>query len=259
VTKQQDILAGVPCVSYQPKKQVQLSEFNKPEQEQLIVYLHGGGYVIGSVEGYRVTLAKLALATNSKVIGVEYRLAPEFDVPAGQDDCVSVVKALLRDKQNKGKKIILMGDSAGGALCLSTLMSLKASDDHRGISACVLISPWIVATDQEQLELSHQQSDILDAEILTHWTNTILTNEAQQSRFLDLSTMDVSGLPSLYIQAAGAEVFSKQIKSFVDRLASENINVHYDCFENQFHVFQTFSHLIREADAALEKIAHYLK
>jgi len=258
VIKQQEQLGGVSCISYAPKN---LAKKDVPgtDQERLIVYLHGGGYVIGSAKGYRVTMAKLSLALQSKVIGVDYRLAPEFEIPAAQDDCVSVINALLGDERTQGKKIIIMGDSAGAALCLSTLISLKALNRHRAIHACVLISPWLVATHQEQLELKHQQSDILDGEILTHWTSTILTNEPQQGAFLDLSTMDVADLPPLYIQAAGAEVFTQQIDSFVDRLASENVNFHYDCFENQFHVFQTFSPFICEADEALEKIADYLK
>jgi len=246
--KQKEQIAGVPCLAFVPKKIA--------NPDTVIIYFHGGGYVVGSADGYSSTLAKIALVAKAKVVGLEYRLSPEHGMPAAQEDCLAVTQYLIT--QHKDKKVILMGDSAGGGLCLATLNSLGNIGLLSRISAAVLISPWLTPADSNTLELAHEASDILDHSVLGHWFNSFNTGLAQHKRLFDFTNINVNALPPLYIQAAGAEVFSKQIQCLVEKLEQAGNAYQYDLFEKQFHVFQTFAPLVREADEALERIGKYV-
>jgi acetyl esterase/lipase len=249
VIKKSEMLGKVACISMTPKQ--------GGDSGALIIYFHGGGYVVGSAEGYSLCMAKIALASKAKVVGVEYRLAPEHALPAAQQDCLAVTQALIQ--MNQGKKIILMGDSAGGGLCLATHNGLVALGLHQNISAMVLISPWLAPLDPQALECQHEASDILDSVVLAHWLKQFFRQDKTPRELVDFSDINTSVLPPLYIQAAGKEVFSKQIAVFVERLDRENAEHQYHVFDGQFHVFQTFSPLVREADKALNKIGDYVR
>mgnify|MGYP000703968956 CR=1 FL=1 len=249
VTKTNRLIEGVPCLIFEPKK---------ASPGTLIIYLHGGGYVIGSSEYYRTMLAKLALDCEAEVVGVDYRLAPEHAIPAAHSDCISVVKSLASDPKNSDRKIILMGDSAGGGLCLATLVSDECQQMYKKVDASVLISPWLVATNQDLLELKHEASDILDQKVLSYWSKTAVVN-SESAALLDVMNVDFNKLPPLYIQTGGAEVFSKQVSQFVARLEEAGHPYEYETFDQQFHVFQTLTPLVKEADAALNRIEVFLR
>jgi len=249
VTQHSEDIAGVPCISFCPK--------NTAKPDTLIIYFHGGGYAVGSADGYSLTQAKIALSAQAQVVGVEYRLAPENRVPAAQEDCLAVTEALI--DLYPERTIILMGDSAGGGLCLATLNALGNANLIESISASVLISPWLTPFQPELLEIEHEQSDILDRVILTHWVKAFSAGDASEATYVDFGDIDVSALPPLYIQAAGAEVFSRQIEHFVEKLRQAEASHQYDVFDGQFHVFQTFSPLVREADQAISKIGEFVR
>lgn len=251
VSCQSEVIGSVECLSITPKS---LSSINKT-----IIYLHGGGYTVGSAKAYRLTLAKLALASQAKVVGVEYRLAPEHAIPAAQEDCLMVSEALIEQHRDDPEmQLILMGDSAGGALCLATLNALENAALHNHIAACVLISPWVSPLEPSVLTLENEVSDILDRGITEHWKHNFYLHEGQKV-YLEQMDIDPAIFPSLYIQAAGAEVFIGQIDSFVAGLKQAGCELRYEVFEGQFHVFQTFSPLVREASDAIGKIGEFLK
>lgn len=248
VSCRRENIGGIDCLVTVPKLNL--------DPGNVVIYFHGGGYNVGSPEGYRLTMAKIALASDARVIGVKYRLAPEHDIPAAQEDCLAVTEALIDGA--KGKALTLMGDSAGGALCLATLKALSNADLHKKISACVLISPWVEPLDTQALALENEPTDILDRHITHHWKQHFYHDSAQDT-YLVHAQVDISILPKLYIQAAGAEVFFSQIDRLAKRLEQEGCDLKYDVFEGQFHVFQTFAPLVREADGALEKIGQFVR
>jgi acetyl esterase/lipase len=248
VTCQNENIGGVDCLVTVPK--------SLPDPDNVIIYFHGGGYNVGSPEGYRLTMAKIALASEARVIGVKYRLAPEYEIPAAQEDCLAVTEALI--DASSGKKLSLMGDSAGGALCLATLKALSNADLHKKISSCVLISPWIEPLDIDALAVENESTDILGRHITHHWKQNFYAGNSQDT-YLVHDQVDATILPKLYIQAAGAEVFISQINRLVARLEKAECDLSYEVFEGQFHVFQTFAPLVREADDALSKIGAFVR
>ena len=236
-------IADVPCIELQAKA------LSKPEK--VIVYFHGGGYAVGSASGYQLMGAKLALMCQAKVVLVDYRLVPDYPLPAAQDDCYAVTQTIIQ--KFAGQKIILMGDSAGGALCLSTLKrlndaSIDGQDKQTKIAASVLISPWVAPLSYKNLSLENEATDMLDRRITQYWVDTFCQSDAQ-SKEVDFSDIQCLGLakerwPKLYLQAAGAEVFLKQIQSLSAQLDEIGVEHDFDIFPDQFHVFQTFSPLL---------------
>ncbi len=258
VSSEKLTIAGVNCIAMRPK--------NLPDPAKTIVYFHGGGYAVGSADGYQLMAAKIALMNKANVVVVDYRLVPEFTLPAAQDDCYAVTQALLTKPPKQ--KLILMGDSAGGALCLATLKRLKTASNAdldllSRITACVLISPWLTPLSYENLSLENEATDMLDRHITQYWVDTFYQTEVQKE-FLDFSDISSLGIPKdqwpkLYIQVAGAEVFLKQVLTLSEQLEALDIKHDIDNFADQFHVFQTFSPLVPEAKDALKGVAAFLR
>lgn len=249
-------IQAVDCLVLQPKK--------RPNPDKVIVYFHGGGYAVGSAEGYRLMGAKLALQCQAKVVLVDYRLVPDFALPAAQDDCYAVTQNIV--EKHTHKQVILMGDSAGGALCLTMLKRLKATTGKPGylsnLAACVLISPWVAPLSFQNLSLENEKSDMLDRHITQYWVDTFCQSEADRKE-VDFSDIQTIGLaedewPPTYIQAAGAEVFLTQVQRLSEQLTQSGIHHKFDVYPDQFHVFQTFSPLVPEANDALADIANYV-
>jgi len=250
VNKKFHYVNGVPCVTVVPK--------SVASPDTVIIYLHGGGYVFGSVSIYALTLARISLKTGAIVIAPDYRLAPEHPIPAPQEDCQSVAEAILKNSEYKDKKIILMGDSAGGGLCLSTINGLNSRTQEKSVNGCVLLSPFLASSDNdwsEIIELDNEKNDILDRAAFVHITNMFRPNE----QIVNLLNMNITNLPPLYIQAGGAEVLIKQITTFANRLEQENANYKFEVFEQQFHVFQIFAPLVKEEAIAIEKVAEFVR
>lgn len=246
-------IEGVNCLQCVPKN------FEDGEEPaSTIVYFHGGGYVVGSTKSYHYTLAKLALLCNARVIGVDYRLAPEHPLPAAQHDCMAVTERVL-DQVDAQHHVYLAGDSAGGALVLHCLQELKKIGRVAGVDGAVMLSPWVSPYDKEILSLEHRDVDILSPEILERWTASLGDDASAVAQVADFTEASFIGLPPVYIQAGGSELFKAQIDRLVKRLRADNVQTAYDVFPQQFHVFQTLSPLVPEADRALALIAKKLE
>lgn len=250
VTQKQRVYRGVECLELVPKKRSNAETANKP----LILFMHGGGYVIGSTKSYSYTLAKLALACDTKVVGVDYRLAPEHSLAELQDDCWQVLALMLE----QGQEVILMGDSAGGALCLELASRLqKCSAEQRAlVKGMVLWSPWVAPDKPDLLSREHKASDILSEAMASRW---YADSQKQQPCPANYEQLDCKGLPPCYIQAGGAEIFIGQVRALAEHMRGQGAAVSLEVFPEQFHVFQTFAPLVKEADAAIEKVADFIR
>src|SRR5712664_1277891 len=114
------------------------------EAGRVVLYLHGGGYVIGSPRSHRHLAAAIAGAAGASALALDYRLAPEHPFPAALDDAIAAYRWLLGQGIAPGR-IVLAGDSAGGGLTVATLVALR----DRGLprpAAGVCISPWVDLT-----------------------------------------------------------------------------------------------------------------
>lgn len=248
VTFSKESIAGLACVVCKP---VAL------DVQSTLIYFHGGGYAVGTAAGYKATIATLSVAAQAKVIAVDYRRAPEFTFPTANDDCLEVTREVLRDER---LPVFLAGDSAGGALALDMLTQLKNSsgyaDAFAKVKACALISPWVDPTFEWEEELA-VGDDILSPAVLSYWAGSYLLEADKKNARVNFANAQLDGFPDMYIQAAGAEIFLKQILDFDQHARASGVNVKLDVFPDQFHVFQTFGIFAPESRAALQKIGAY--
>jgi len=235
-------ISGISSLTVKP-----LENTNK---ESLIVYFHGGAYIVGSPIGYKPFLAQIAVNTGMKIIAPEYRLSPEYPFPAAQDDCLAVLKSVRKDNPNS--TIIAMGDSAGGALAISTALS------GAKIDALMLISPWVEPTADSGSMLSNEVNDIFTLEFLSR----SYASHIQKSNLLDARVnflnADLSKLPRCYIQYAGGELLHDQIVGFIDRATKQGVAIKVDVYEKQFHVFQALAPILSDTKDAINKLVGFV-
>ena len=204
--------AGVPAVWCAPRA---------GRAERTIVYYHGGGYVIGSVAGYRPTLARLAVQANARVLGVDYRLAPEHPFPASQDDCLAAARFALAEGADPAR-LALAGDSAGGALALATLCGLRDAGLPQP-AAGVLISPWVEPFAEGGSMEKNARYDYLDRAILRGWAEAAAAESDRSDPRFDFRGAALDGLPPLLVQLAGAEVL---LDHWGDDVGQSNISAY---------------------------------
>jgi monoterpene epsilon-lactone hydrolase len=139
---------------------------------EIIIFLHGGGFMYGSVQSHRALVSHLAAATGRKFLFVEYSLAPEKPFPHALNETIAVIKTLL--KEIPGVHFALMGDSAGGNLAMSTALKLNELDLPEPLYQ-VLISPWVnMKTDYA----SYAENEKLDPIITKEFVNYAASNYA---------------------------------------------------------------------------------
>ena len=133
-----------------------------------ILYFHGGGYVLGSVEGYRELLARIALTCGARVLAIDYRLAPEHPFPAAVEDCHAAYRWALENGVDP-RQLLVAGDSAGGGLAVATLAAARDAGDALPRGA-ILISPWVDLESSRPSVRSNSAFDWGDRAYLQHWS-----------------------------------------------------------------------------------------
>jgi monoterpene epsilon-lactone hydrolase len=142
------------------------------ESEKIILHFHGGGYVIGSIDGHLMMCIPMAQTLKMNLLLPEYRLAPENPFPAALEDALKVYRCLLAQGHKPGD-IIVSGDSAGGGLALATVLALRDTGELLP-AAVVVMSPWADLTHKGQSHLTKADSEaVLKTEVLKEWSMLI--------------------------------------------------------------------------------------
>lgn len=237
------------------------AEWIEPEQscpECVFLYLHGGGYVMGSITTHRGLAARIAQAGCCRALLINYRLAPEFPFPAALEDALSAYRFLLK-KGYPPERIAIGGDSAGGGLTLATALALR--DNHEPLpSALFLISPWTDLTfsgdsvrtraDRDPLLKPHSNDWLLEA-YAGSWPLT--------HPYISPLFADPRGLPPTLIQVGSEEILFDDSARLEVRLKEAGVPVQMEVWEGMWHVFQAFAPYVPEALEAIEHIGQFLK
>jgi len=227
-----------------------------PHPRRTIVYLHGGGYVIGSPHTHRDLLARLALGAGARVLGVDYRLAPEHRFPAAHDDCLAATRFALADAGDPAACAIA-GDSAGAALAVATLCGLRDAGEALP-AAAALLCPWADPHAAGGSMDANADADFGDRELLLGWIEAYAPGEIARDPRITLLGADLAGLPPLLVQAGGAEILLDQIEAFVARARAAGVEVRYDLAAHLFHDWQLQAELLPEGARAVDEVAAFL-
>lgn len=214
-----------------------------------LLYLHGGGYCIGSVRTHRPLTSEIAKSFAGRVLSPEYRLAPEHKFPTAIDDAVAAYRFLL-DSGIKPARLAIAGDSAGGGLTLATLIAIR----DRGLplpAAGWALSPW---TDLEgrgaSLATKAATDLIVDPEKLHVYAKAYAGGRRGDPLASPLNA-DLKGLPPLLLHAGSAEVLLDDSTRFAARAGAADVECRLEIWPHMPHVWHIFSPMLSEARDAV--------
>jgi len=221
-----------------------------------ILYLHGGGYVIGSNVAYREFGGRLSRAARSRVCLLNYRLAPEHPFPAAVEDAVLAYR-WLRGQGLPASDIVIAGDSAGGGLTLATLLALKEAGDVLPRCAVVL-SPWTdLAGTGATLAPGAVDDPLIQVEgigeMAVHYAGEDLRNPLVSPLYGDFD-----GLPPLLVQVGAREVLLDDARRLVDRARAAGVEVTYFEGDGLIHVWPVLAPAAPESAAALDQVGRFI-
>jgi acetyl esterase/lipase len=222
------------------------------------MYVHGGGYVIGSATGYRNFTGQLARAVGCRVLSVDYRLAPEHPHPAAVEDSTTAYRWLL-DQGFAADRMAISGDSAGGGLTVSTLLKLR--DDGVALPvAGVTISPWVDMEGIGESMRTNAEADVLVDEVgLKGMAEMFLAGQDARDPLAAPLYGDFDGIPPLLIQVGDDETLLDDSTRLAEAAGSAGVEVRLDVFPEMQHVFQLFTGNMPEADEAVAQIGAWLR
>ncbi|HJM27020.1 MAG TPA: alpha/beta hydrolase [Acidimicrobiales bacterium] len=226
--------------------------------DHVIQYVHGGGYKIGSANGYRNFTGQLARAVGCRVLNVDYRLAPEHPHPAAVNDSSAAYRWLL-DQGYGSDRIAISGDSAGGGLTLSTLLRLR--DDGVALPvAGIPISPWVDMEGLGESMTTRAEVDVLvSPEGLKEGADVFLAGQDARDPLASPLYGDFAGIPPLLIQVGDEETLLDDSTRMAEVAGLAGVDVSLEVFPEMQHVFQLFVGNMPEADKALAKITAWLR
>jgi len=227
-------------------------------QGKIILYLHGGGYVMGSCATHRQMVSYIAKASGVQALLPEYRLAPEHRFPAAINDCVGAYRALLR-KGYKGGDIILAGDSAGGGLAMATLFVLRDAGDALP-AAAFLLSPWLdVSGDGASMKTHADRDPWFKPEHMDVLREYYCDDDEKRDSLVSPVFGDFAGLPPVYIQVGEDEILLSDSTRAAERIEAAGGAVDLEIWPGLWHVFQAFVHQVPEARKAVAKLGDYVR
>ena len=222
-----------------------------------VVYLHGGGYVAGSPKTHRELGARLALAAEARVLLVDYRLAPEHPFPAAHDDAVAAVRYLLARGVAPGR-LVVAGDSAGGALALAALIALRDAGDDLPAGGA-LISPAVDATLSSRSMSANAAFDYLNPGLAHSWLAHYLGDTDPHDPRVSPTHADLTALPPLLIQAGSAETLVDDAIALAEKGGAAGLQITLHVAPGMVHDFHLLAALLPQARAAIRSMAAFVR
>jgi acetyl esterase/lipase len=226
--------------------------------DRVILYLHGGGYVMGSIATHREMAARLSKAARARALVIDYRLAPEHPFPAAVDDAVAAYRWLL--SQNiKPSRIVVAGDSAGGGLTLATLVALR--DAKAPLPAAgVCISPWTDMEGTGDSMVTRAKADpVVQKQGLLGMAQLYLGGKDPKSPLAAPLYANLEGLPPLLIQVGDAETLLDDATRVAEKAKRAGVTVDLEVWPEMPHVWHLFAPFLPEGQQAIDKIGQYVQ
>jgi acetyl esterase/lipase len=222
-----------------------------------LLYLHGGGYVIGSPDTHAGLVGELARRAGLRTTLVDYRLAPEHPFPAAIEDGLAAYRELLAGGTD-ARDIAIGGDSAGGGLTLATLLAARDAGLPQP-AAAVVFSPWVDLTASGASIHSKDGIDPIFVEADLHAYAELYVGTGDRAQPLASPLFaDLAGLPPLLIQAGANELLLDDAVRLAGRAGADDVDVTLEIGSELPHVFQHHYGRLDEADEALDRAARFV-
>lgn len=229
------------------------------ESQKVILYLHGGGYVAGSIASYRDLVARISRLTKARILILEYRLAPEYPFPNALEDAVAAYNWLISVEKIDPNNLIIAGDSAGGGLTLATLIKLHDEEVSLPIAA-VCLSPWTdLAGTGESLKTKVEVDPFISPEMFEISARNYLGTTDPKNPLASPLYADLHGLPPLLIQVGTSEVLLDDSVRFAERAKAAGVDVRLEIWKDMIHIFAIFAVFAPESRHGIEQISEFIQ
>lgn len=233
------------------------------DSQPVIIFLHGGGWVVGSVDGYDALSRRLATATGCLVLSVDYRLAPEHPYPAGLDDVSAVLAWAQENVARFGgdpDRLALVGTSAGGNLAAAA--ALRARDEvGPSIALQVLLYPVLDSAMSGASFEENARGYSLERDLMRwFWDQYVPDRAARQDPYASPGNVtDLAGLPPAIIVTTGLDPLRDEGEDYARRLQEAGVPTTSDRYDGQIHGFLNFIDIWSDADRAMAKLAQDIR
>ncbi len=222
--------------------------------DKVILYLHGGAYVLGSCDSHRHLVSHIAREAGIRALLPEYRLAPEHPFPAALDDATNVYRRLLADG-HAPENIVIAGDSAGGGLTMATLLKLRDLGLPQPALGC-LLSPWLdLAAEGESMQTRREEDPWFSPEDFPHVTRFYCDDSQLRSPLVSPVYADASRLCPIHIQVGDHEILLSDSERLAGNVRDAGGEVGIEVWPDMWHVFQAFVVVMPESRLAVQKLA----
>lgn len=221
--------------------------------DRVILFLHGGGYVMGSPAHHRDFNRRLAEASGARVLSVDYRLAPEHPFPAALEDALAAWQWLMKEGFRPGN-IIISGDSAGGGLSLATLLSLRDSGGPLP-AAAILFSPWTdLSMSGESIRFNARADPFIPTDALSPIAAAYTGNRTESCHPLVSPLFgNPAGFPPLYLHVGSTEVLLSDSTRLVEKAETAGVEVSLKVWRAMPHIFHLCACCLPEGRRVIEE------
>ena len=253
---------GVKTVTIKPAQSPEIGgEWLEPpavREHAALLYLHGGGYVIGSPRSHRHLAASLGRAAGAATLVPDYRLAPEHPFPGAIEDAVAAYRWLL-ERGALPERTVIAGDSAGGGLTVATLLALR----DRGLprpAAGVCISPWVDLTCSAPSYVTKAASDpIVTGEGVALMARAYLGATDPRTSLASPLFADLAGLPPLLVQVGSEEVLLDDAVGLAERAKAAGVAATLEVWPDMIHVWHWFYPMLDEGQRAIDSAGAFMR
>jgi epsilon-lactone hydrolase len=224
---------------------------------KVFLYLHGGGYALGSKATHRALVAEIARQVGFCALIPEYRLAPEFPFPAALNDALRCYEWLLETGHDPSD-IVIGGDSAGGGLALATMIAAR----DKGLplpAAQVLISPWVDLTvSQPSIYKFMEKTPMFYLREMKVWARNYADEHALDHPLISPLYADLQGLPPILLQMSDTEVLVDEDLLLAERAQAAGVPVDLQVSHGLMHVWHIYWRYLEQAREAITRIVTFI-
>lgn len=227
--------------------------------QRTILYLHGGGYEVGSCASHRAMVSYVAGACQAQTLLPNYRLAPEHPFPAALEDAITAYHWLL-SQGHAPENLVIMGDSAGGGLALAALLSLR----DQGVplpAATVLLAPWTdLALTGESMKTRAHTELVLRVGIIERMAYTYCGDHDPRQPLISPLYADLHGLPPMLIQVGDYEILLSDSTRLAEQAQAAGVAATIKVWPGMWHLFHwAVLHDVSESKQAIAEIAAFVE
>jgi len=227
-------------------------------EDRILYYLHGGGYMVGSIDTHREMISRLSRATGARALAIDYRLAPENPFPAAVEDSTGAYRWLLSMGVDPAR-LVIAGESAGGGLTVATLVALRDAGDPLP-AAAVCLSPWVDLEALGESVFTRAEMDPgVQREALLQMAKAYLGDAHPRTPLAAPLYADLRGLPPLLIQVGTAEVLLDDSTRLAERARSAGVDVALEPWDEMIHMWQLFAAMLPEGQQAIDRIGEFIR